>query len=101
MRFVYFPFIAVLIWSYWRALKRARDERTPFTPLMGWLVGLGYFVLAPLAILVVHGGYQIPDVYEANERYASVDLSEARYIIPISVVWLALFLAFQAVALVK
>lgn len=101
MRFLYFPLLAVLLWSYWRAIKCARDERTPFTPLMGWLVGLGYFVLAPLAILVVHGGYRIPDVYEANARYASVDLSDARYIIPMFVVGLALFLAFQVVVLIR
>src|SRR3984893_481235 len=101
MRFMYFPLLAVLLWGYWRALRRARDEGTPFTPLMGWLVGLGYFVLAPLTILVLHGGYKIPDFYQANERYASVDLSDSRYVIPMLVIWLALFLAFQAVALVR
>jgi len=50
MKFVYLPFLAVLLWTYWCALKRVRDERTPFTPIMGWLVGLGYFVMAPLTI---------------------------------------------------
>lgn len=101
MRFVYYPLIAVLLWSYWRALSRARDERTPFTPLMGWLVGLGYFVVAPLTILVLHGGYRIPDFYEANARYAFVDLSSSQYIIPMLVVWLALLFAFQVVAVLR
>jgi hypothetical protein len=101
MRFIYFPPMAVLLWSYWRALKRARDERTPFTPLMGWLIGLGYFAIAPLTILVVHGGYQMPEFYQANERYASVDLSDGRYAIPMAVVLLALFITFQVVALLK
>ncbi len=101
MRFTYFPLLAVLLWSYWRALSRARDERTPFTPLMGWLVGLGYFVVAPLAILVLHGGYRIPDFYEANARYAVVDLSSSQYIIPMLVVWLALLFAFQVVVVLR
>jgi hypothetical protein len=101
MKFVYLPFLAVLLWTYWCALKRVRDERTPFTPIMGWLVGLGYFVMAPLTILVVHGGYQIPDVYEANELYASVDLSDSKYVIPMLVIGLALFFAFQAILVLK
>src|ERR1700733_4352341 len=101
MRFVYFLFLAVLAWSYWLALKRARDERTPFTPIMGWLIGLGYFVVAPLTILVLHGGYQIPDFYQANERYASVNLSNVLYLIPMLVIFLSLFFAFQSVALFR
>jgi hypothetical protein len=101
MRLLYFPFLAVLMWSYLRALSRARDERTPFTPIMGWLVGLGYFVVAPLTILVLHGGYQIPDFYEANARYASVDLSDVRYLIPMLVIWLSLLFAFQSVSLLR
>jgi hypothetical protein len=101
MTFVYLPFLAVLLWTYWCALKRVRDERTPLTPIMGWLVGLGYFVMAPLTILIVHGGYRIPDVYEANELYASVDLSNSKYVIPMLVIGLALFLAFQAILVLK
>src|SRR6266550_5804251 len=101
MRFLYFPLLGFLLWSYWRALNRARDERTPFTPLMGWLVGLGYFVVAPLTLLVLHGGYQIPDFYQANGRYASVNLSDIRYLVPMLVVWLSLFFSFQSVVLLR
>jgi hypothetical protein len=101
MKLVYYALITILLWSYWRALKRSRDKRTPFTPIMGWLVGLGYFVVAPLTILVLHGGYQIPDYYEANVRYASVDLSDARYLIPMIVIWLSLIFAFQSVSLLR
>jgi hypothetical protein len=101
MRLVYYPLIVVLLWSYCRALKRARDPRTPFTPIMGWLVGLGYFVVAPLTILVLGGGYQIPDFYEANARYASVSLSDVQYLIPMLVIWLSLLLAFESVVLLR
>jgi len=68
---------------------------------MGWLVGLGYFVVTPLTILVLHGGYQIPDFYQANARYASVDLSDVRYLIPMLVIWLSLLFTFQLVALLR
>jgi len=101
MRFLYIPMIFTLWWSYCRALKCARDNRTPFTPLMGWLVGLGYFVVVPLTILVLNGGYQIPEFYEASASYASVDLSSSHYILPTLVIWLSLFLTFRLVAIVK
>jgi oligosaccharide repeat unit polymerase len=101
MRVIYITLLVVLLWSYWRALRCARDVRTPFTPIMGWLVGLGYFGLAPLTILIVHDGYQIPDFYQANARYASVDLSDVRYVIPMLVVWLSLLLTFEAVVLLR
>jgi oligosaccharide repeat unit polymerase len=101
MKLVYYALITILLWSYWRALKRARDKRTPFTPIMGWLVGLGYFVVVPLTILVLHDGYQIPDFYEANARYASIDLSDVRYLVPMLVIWLSLLFAFQSVLLLR
>jgi hypothetical protein len=101
MRFLYFPLVGALLWSYWRALVCARDERATFTPIMGWLVGLGYFVVAPLTILVVHGGYRIPDFYGANERYASVNLSDTVYVIPVLVICVSLLFAFQSVVLLR
>jgi len=97
MKFVYLPLLAVLIRNYWRALRRIRDERTPFTPIMGWLVGLGYFILVPLTLLVLNGGYTIPAFYDSNSSYASVDLSNGKYVLPMLVVWLSLLFSFQAV----
>jgi len=66
MRFLYLVMIAALWWSYWRALQCARDNRIPFTPLMGWLAGLGYFILIPLTLLVLNGGYTMPAFYDSN-----------------------------------
>jgi hypothetical protein len=97
MKFIYLPLLAVLWWSYGRALKRARDGRTPFTPIMGWLVGLGYFILVPLTLLVLNGGFTIPAFYDSNSSYASVDLSSGKYFLPMLVVWLSLLFSFQAV----
>lgn len=67
------------------------------SPILGWMAGLGYFVLAPLTLLVLNNGYTIPVAYGANDRYASVDLSSRKYFVPMVVIWLALLLTFQAV----
>ncbi len=65
------------------------------------MAGLGYFLLVPLTLLVLNGGYTIPSFYDANDLYASVDLSSGQYIIPMLVVWLALLFSFQAIVLLK
>jgi oligosaccharide repeat unit polymerase len=65
------------------------------------LIGLGYFMLAPLTILVANGGYRIPEFYQANERYASVNLSDVRYLVPMLVISLSLLFAFQSLTLLR
>jgi hypothetical protein len=96
---IYVFFLVTLFCAYWAALARLRRTRWPLSPILGWMVGLGYFILAPLTILVVNGGYSIPDVIGANDRYASVNLSSATYFLPMTTVWLALMLSFLSVLL--
>ncbi len=98
---IYFFLVGTLLWSYWKALLRLRAESCPLTPILGWMAGLGYFLLLPLTLLVLNGGYTIPSFYDANDLYASVDLSRSQYIIPMLVVWLALLFSFQAIVLLK
>src|SRR5690242_6988992 len=82
---------------YGGALSRLRRNVPPLSPIFGWMVGLCFFILLPLTFLVVNGGYRIPAIYRVNDSYASVDLTTARYLIPMCVIWLALMLSFQAV----
>src|SRR5437667_2554005 len=99
MRVIYLFFLFTLFWSYWKALVRLRHKQFPLTPILGWMVGIGYFMLAPLTVLVFNGGYTIPAFYDVNEQYSSVDLSTGRYVIPMLVIWLALLLSFLVVVL--
>ena len=57
MRVIYLFFLFTLFWSYWKALVRLRHKQFPLTPILGWMVGIGYFMLAPLTVLVFNGGY--------------------------------------------
>ena len=97
MRVIYFSFLFTLFWSFGKALARLRNGRFPLSPILGWMVGLGYFILAPLTLLVLNGGYTIPAFYNSNSSYASVDLSSEKYFLPMLVVWLSLLSSFQAV----
>jgi hypothetical protein len=97
LKLLYILCLATLFYVYWLALSRLRDRRLPLSPILGWMVGLGYFTLAPLTILVLNGGYTIPEIIGANERYASVDLANTTYFLPMTVIWLALLLSFLSV----
>ena len=52
--------IISLHWSYWKAISRLRWKRLALTPALGWMAGLGYFLLAPLTLLVLNGGFTQP-----------------------------------------
>lgn len=99
MRIIYFFFLGTLLWSYWKALTRLAGERVSLTPILGWMAGLGYFLVVPLALLVLNNGYTIPSFYSSHSSYASVDLARGTYFLPMLVIWLALLISFQAILL--
>src|SRR5438876_581964 len=66
LEIVYIFFLATLFYTYWVALSRLRSRPLPLSPLLAWMVGLGYFILAPLTVLVFSGGYSIPDIIFAK-----------------------------------
>lgn len=101
MRAVYFLLLGTLLYSYRKALTRLRGEPFSLTPILGWMVGLGFFLVAPLTFIVLNGGYSIPSFYDANSLYGSVDLSGGTYFIPMLVIWLALMFSFQAIMILK
>jgi hypothetical protein len=97
MRFVYLPLLSVLFWSFWKAMVGLRRRSTELTPILGWIVGLGFFILAPLTVIALNGGYQIPSFSEVNDSYARVDLSKANHFISFLVIWSSLMLSFIVV----
>jgi oligosaccharide repeat unit polymerase len=97
MRAFYFLLLGVLLWSYWRSIVELRKRSTTLTPILGWVVGLGFFILAPLTFIVLNGGYEFPNFYRMSDAYAKVDLSNVTYLIPFLVIWLSLLLSFMTV----
>jgi len=74
---------------------RRNDEA--LTPILGWILGLAFFILAPLTLIVLHGGYTIPPFYQVNDSYSKVDLSSGEFLIPVVVVWASLLFSLLAV----
>jgi oligosaccharide repeat unit polymerase len=95
MRAIYILLLATLLFSFWEVITRLRSRYVVLTPILGWIVGLGFFILAPLTFIVLNHGYAFPDFYGMNDRYAKVDLSNTSYFIPFMVIWLSLLLSFM------
>jgi len=63
------------------------------TPLLGWMFGVGFFVLAPFALLTLNNGLELPPIYQIDQNWATVDLADPVFIIPYLVIWALLMLS--------
>jgi len=99
MRILYLFMIALLLWSFWKAMGRLRQRGAELTPILGWILGLAFFILCPLTLIVLHGGYEIPSFYEVTDSYSKVDLSTREFFLPIAAVWASLLFSFLVVIL--
>ncbi len=90
MTIVYLALLLVLMATYFLIVIAAGKHSGPISPLVGWLVGLGYFTLAPLALITVHGGYRLPEIYGIGGFWGAVDLSTPRLMPAYLTVWLSM-----------
>jgi len=99
MRLLYLMMIGLLVFSFWKAMLKLRQKEARLTPILGWMLGLGFFIVAPLTIIVLLGGYEIPSFYEVNANYSKVDLSTGEFFLPVAVIWASLLFSFLIVIL--
>jgi oligosaccharide repeat unit polymerase len=97
MKILYLILIVPLVWSFWKSIEKLRRRGPELTPVLGWVLGLAFFILGPLTVTVLHGGYEIPSFYEVNDSYSTVDLSSTEFSLPVLAVWAALLFSFLAV----
>lgn len=88
----YFFLLAILLATYWFALRRVKCNSQGLTPLLGWMVGLGFFLILPLTILTLHGGYELPPSEGITEAWSKINLANPAFFRPYLVVWLSVML---------
>jgi hypothetical protein len=91
---VYFFLLAILFAVVWAAGKRVVRAQSGLTPILGWLTGICFFIVLPLVLLVVNGGYRVPDKYMVRGAWGDLDLSSGVYLVPFLVIWISLLTAF-------
>jgi oligosaccharide repeat unit polymerase len=92
MIFLYWFLLAILLATYAAALRRAGRNSDGLTPLLGWMIGLGFFLILPLAILTINGGYKQPAVYDVNGTWDEVNLASTIFLRPYLFIWLSTML---------
>jgi len=88
----YLFLLAILLATYCSVLSRVKQHSNGLTPLLGWLMGLGFFLLGPLTILTLHGGYEMPASAGWTEAWTKVNLSNPVFFRPYIVIWFSLML---------
>lgn len=99
MKLLYLFLLAVLILSYTAALMRVKRNSEGLNALLGWLMGLGFFLLGPLVVLTLHGGYEMPASEGVSEAWTRVNLANPIFFRPYLVIWLAMMLTCLSVFL--
>jgi hypothetical protein len=92
MRAAYLILLAILVTTYACALNEIKKKSSRLTPLLGWMIGLGFFLIIPLSAVTLHGGYRAPQAYEIN-GWGDVDLSNLSSLKPFIVIWLSVMSA--------
>jgi hypothetical protein len=90
MKIFYLALLIILLVTYGLALNRVRKSFSVLTPILGWMVGLAYFVLAPLIILTLNGGYKSPVSDDLSSLWGEVNLSNPVFLRPYFVIWLSM-----------
>jgi hypothetical protein len=88
----YWLLLAILLAAYGSALARVKRHSTGLTPLLGWLMGLGFFLLTPLTILTLRGSYEVPASEGITEEWTKINLANPVFFRPYLVLWLAMML---------
>jgi oligosaccharide repeat unit polymerase len=97
MRVVYTILLVILVAIYAKVLTRVLKSSVGLTPLLGWMIGLAYFVIGPLAIMTLNGGFELPPAYQVDNRWARVDLTNTTFLLPYLLIWASLLSSCLAV----
>ena len=89
MRAVYIALLLILLATYGPTLYWVKKRSPGLTPLLGWMAGLGFFLIVPLTAITLNGGYKAPQVYEIN-GWGDVNLSNLSSLEPFIVIWLSI-----------
>lgn len=92
MRAIYVVLLTILVATYASVLNEIKKQSSGLTPLLGWMMGLGFFLIIPLSAITLNGGYRAPQAYEIN-GWGDVDLSTLSSLKPFIVIWLSVMSA--------
>ncbi len=90
MRVLYLLLQIAMVAAYAAALARVLRASRRLNPLLGWMVGLGFFLVVPLTIIVLAGKLALAPKLDVGQAWGSVDLTTTTFLFPYLVVWASL-----------
>lgn len=99
MSFLYISLQIVLVTTYVMVLRMALKISRQLNPLLGWLIGLAFFLIVPLSIMVLNGGFVLADKLDVGQNWATIDLTTGKFLLPYLVVWTSLMSSCMAIFL--
>jgi len=90
MRAAYTFLNLILLAGYALTLQRIIRHSRGLNALLGWWVGLGFFVVAPLSLMVFCGGYELPEYIHMDIYWHEISFKNGNFLLPYLVVWLTL-----------
>jgi hypothetical protein len=99
MKVFYFVLVSILVVVFMKVISALARRSAILTPILGWIVGLAFFLLAPLTLIVLNGGYQSPAFYEVSSSHANVNLSALETLPPFLIIWASVLFSFLTVLL--
>lgn len=91
MRILCLILISVLISTYVFVLIKIKRISNGLTPILGWMTGMAFFLVTPLIVITINGGYKAPESHEIN-NWGDISLSNLLFFRPYMLVWLSVML---------
>lgn len=93
----YFILLLSLVGTYLALLHELKKRSRGLTPILGWMFGLAYFLIIPLTVVTIHGGYELPPSSGITEEWGQVNLHNPIFLRAYLFIWLALMLTCAVV----
>ena len=94
MHLLYMLSLLILLFSFSVVLQRIITVSKGLNPLQGWVAGLGVFLLTPLSVMTLNGGFALSPKWDVGFEWGSIDLTNSRFLIPYLMIWTSLMLSF-------
>jgi hypothetical protein len=97
MRVLYLILQIMLVAAYAVVLAKVLRVSRGLNPLLGWIVGLAFFLLLPLTIVVLNGRFVLPPRFDVGQAWGNVDLTTTEFLLPYLIVWTSLIASCMVV----
>jgi len=92
LQLFYLVFTITLILTYVGVFLHMRNFLPKPSPIFGWFLGLFFFIILPMSIIIFYGGVSLQFGF-SHIKYGAVDLRDQTFFTPFLISWFSLVLS--------